>query len=244
MKTVIVTGGSRGIGRETCKLFASNGYSVVVNYNSSEEAAKALSRELGDAPHILCKADVSNSAAVEKMVREAYNKFGKIDVLINNAAIAEQKLFCDITDEDWRKIMGVNLNGAFYGSRAVLPYMISQKSGSIVNVSSIWGLVGGSCEVHYSASKAALIGMTKALAKEVGPSGVRVNAVAPGITETDMMFDLDESERQELIDKTPLGRFASPAEIAKSILFIAESEFITGQVLSPNGGFVIGSESF
>ena len=239
MKTVIVTGGARGIGRATCKLFASRGYNVVVNYNASEEAAEKLSKELKATPHMLYRADITDSAAVEDMVKSAYAKFGSIDVLINNAAIAGQILFGDITDEIWKKMMDVNVNGAFYASRAVLPYMIYQKSGSIVNVSSIWGIVGGSCEVHYSASKAALIGMTKALAKEVGASGIRVNSVAPGITETDMMFGLTEDERQELIDKTPLGCFASPEEIAKSIVYIAESDFTTGQVFSSNGGFVI-----
>ena len=239
MKTAIITGGARGIGRAVSKLFAERGYNVLINYNSSRDLAQSLSEELGDMPHMLYRADITDSSSVNDMIAAAHSRFGSIDVLVNNAGIAGQKLFCDISDDEWKYMLDVNLNGAFYASRAAARYMISQKSGSIVNVSSIWGIVGGSCEVHYSASKAALIGMTKALAKELGTSGIRVNAVAPGITETDMMFDLNDDERQALIDETPLGRFASPEEIAKTIVFIAESEFTTGQILSPNGGFTI-----
>lgn len=239
MKTVIITGGSRGIGRAACKLFSEKRYNVVVNYNASEEMAKGLSAELGSAPHMLYRADITDSKAVDRMIKAAYDRFGGIDVLVNNAGIGDQRMFCDINDEVWDNMLSVNLSGAFYASRAALRYMIAQKSGSIVNVSSIWGITGGSCEVHYSACKAALIGMTKALAKEMGPSGIRVNAVAPGITQTDMMFELDDGETQRLKDETPLGRFASPGEIAEAILFIAESKFTTGQVFSPNGGFVI-----
>lgn len=239
MKTAIITGGAKGIGRAVSKLFAERGYNILINYNSSHEAAMSLSAELKNKPHILYKADITDSSSVNEMITAAYEKFGGVDVLVNNAAIAEQALFCDITDSAWKHMIDVNLNGAFYASRAAAKYMIAQKSGSIVNVSSIWGIAGGSCEVHYSASKAALIGMTKALAKELGPSGIRVNAIAPGITETDMMFDLDKDERKALIDETPLKRFASPQEIAEAIVFLAESEFTTGQVLSPNGGFTI-----
>ncbi|MBQ7718361.1 MAG: 3-oxoacyl-ACP reductase FabG [Clostridia bacterium] len=239
MKTAIITGGARGIGREVSKLFSKRGYNVLINYNASQEAAESLSAELGKTPHIIYKADITDSSAVNKMVDAAHKQFGGVDILVNNAGIAEQSLFCDITDSAWKHMLDVNLNGAFYASRAAAKYMIAQKSGSIVNVSSVWGIVGGSCEVHYSASKAALIGMTKALAKELGPSGIRVNAVAPGITETDMMFELTNEERKTLVDETPLGRFASPAEIAEAIVFLSESEFITGQVLSPNGGFTI-----
>ena len=239
MKTAVITGGARGIGREISLIFAKNGYNVVINYYKSGKMAESLSKELGGSPHMLYGADVSDSKAVNGMIDAAVKRFGSIDVLVNNAAVAAQRLFCDITDEEWKRMLDVNLGGAFYASRAAAKYMIAQKSGSIVNISSIWGIVGGSCEVHYSASKAALIGMTKALAKELGPSGVRVNAVAPGITDTDMMFDLDGEERQELINATPLGRFASPEEIAEAVLFIAESKFTTGQVFSPNGGFTV-----
>ena len=239
MKTAVITGGARGIGRAVSRLFAERGYNVVINYNSSCDLAESLSEELGDMPHMLYCADVTNSGAVNDMIAAAHLRFDSIDVLVNNAGIAGQRLFCDITDDEWQHMLDVNLNGAFFAARAAARYMISQKSGSIVNVASIWGIVGSSCEVHYSASKAALIGMTKALAKELGPSGIRVNAVAPGITDTDMMSDFDGGERQALADKTPLGRFALPEEIAKAIVFMAESEFTTGQVLSPNGGFTV-----
>ena len=239
MKTAIITGASRGIGRACALLLSKNGYNVVVNYNKSEDAAKALSSELGSAPHMLFKADVSCKEEVFKMAKEASGCFGRIDLLVNNAGIAQQKLFSDITEEDLQSIMNTNFTGAFYASQAVLPHMLRNKSGAIINISSMWGIVGGSCEVHYSASKAALLGFTKALAKELGPSGITVNAIAPGIINTDMMFDIDEDEKNELINNTPAGRFGTPEDIAKTVLFLAENNFYTGQVLSPNGGFVI-----
>lgn len=239
MKTAIITGASRGIGRATALLLSKNGYNVVINYNKSEDKAKSLSEEIGSAPHILYKADISSKAAVFEMAEKAAERFGGIDLLVNNAGIAQQKLFSDITEEDLQNMINTNFYGAFYAAQAVLPYMLRKKNGSIINISSMWGIVGGSCEVHYSAAKAALLGFTKALAKELGPSGITVNAIAPGIIDTDMMFNLNKAEKAVLLDETPIGRFGKPDDIAKTVLFLAENKFYTGQVLSPNGGFLI-----
>ena len=239
MKTAIITGASRGIGRACAFLLSKNGYNVLINYNKSEDKAATLSAELKDAPHMLYRADVSRKAEVFDMVKSAAERFGGIDLLVNNAGIAQQKLFSDITEDDLKKMMDINFSGAFFASQAVLPYMLRKKRGAIINISSIWGIAGGSCEVHYSASKAALLGFTKALAKELGPSGITVNAIAPGIIDTDMMFDIGGDEKRALIEETPAGRFGTPEDIAKTVLFLAENDFYTGQVLSPNGGFVI-----
>ena len=239
MKTAIITGASRGIGRACALLLSKKGYNVVVNYNKSKSAALSLSEELGSAPHLLCKADITCKSAVFDMVNTAANRFGGIDLLVNNAGTARQKLFSDITEDELKNMIDTNFSGAFYASQAVLAHMLRKKSGAIINISSMWGIAGASMEVHYSASKAALLGFTKALAKELGPSGITVNAIAPGIIETDMMFDLDNDERSALIDQTPLGKFGTPEDIAKTVLFLAENSFYTGQVLSPNGGFVI-----
>ena len=238
MKTVLVTGGARGIGKAICRKFAAEGYRVLVNYNASEDAAKNLKEELGENCRIY-RADISDFNSVSEMAAEIFKEFNKIDVLVNNAGIAKQKLFCDIMPDEWRKIFAVNVDGAYNCCKCFLPSMISEKSGSIINISSIWGQVGASMEVHYSATKAALIGFTKALAKEVAPSNITVNCVAPGIIETDMMFDLDKEEREALIEETPLGRFGSGEDVARSVFFLAEDTFTTGQVLSPNGGFVV-----
>ncbi len=239
MKTVLVTGGARGIGKAISKKFADEGWRVLINYNTSEKAAKELEEEIGKDRCKAYKADISSYEEVKKMVSDILQEFGKVDVLINNAGIAGQKLFCDITPDDWKKMFSVNVDGVYNVTSLILPSMINEKSGSVINISSIWGMVGASCEVHYSASKAAIIGFTKALAKEVAPSNITVNCIAPGIVETDMMFGLDDEERQSLIDETPLGKFGSGDDIARSAYFLANDSFITGQVLSPNGGFVI-----
>ena len=187
------------------------------------------------------RADVADAASVNDMIRAVINKFGKIDVLVNNAGIAEQRLFTDITSEAWDRMISVNLTGVFNCIKAVLPGMISRKSGKIVNVSSIWGITGASCEVHYSAAKAAVIGLTKALAKEVGPSNIQVNCVAPGVIDTEMNASLTEADRMAITEETPLGRIGTAEEVASAILYLASPKagFITGQVLSPNGGVVI-----
>jgi len=242
-KTVLITGASHGIGRETALIFAAQGYNVAVNYYRSEQEARELLICLDNmgCASLPVRADVSDKAAVTAMQEKVTRRFGAVDVLVNNAGIAQTKLFTDITAEDWHRMFAVHVDGIFNCLQAFLPQMISQKNGKIINVSSIWGLVGASCEVHYSAAKAAVIGLTKALAKEVGPSHVQVNCVAPGVIDTAMNTDLDEATRRELEEKTPLRIIGSTRDIAETILFLAsdKADFITGQVISPNGGFVI-----
>ena len=243
MKTVLITGASRGIGRETALIFSRLGYNVIINYNKSKEKAydlkKIITDEYGEA--FALKADVSKKAEVDDMMDEIKNRFGGVDVLINNAAVAEQKMFCDITEYDWDRIFDINVKGCYNCIQAILPHMVHEKWGRIINISSIWGITGASCEVHYSASKAAVIGLTKALAKELGPSGITVNCVAPGVIDTDMNSALTEDIIKELKEETPLGKIGSPSDIAEMIAFLAgeKAGFITGQVISPNGGFLI-----
>ena len=238
VKTVFVTGGSRGIGAETVHAFANNGYNVAFTYFSSEENAKYLEKETG-AKAYYC--DVSSSIDVNNVIALVNKDFGGIDILINNAGIDEFSLFTDITDEMWRKMIDTNLSSAFYFSRAVLPSMISKKSGIIINISSMWGEVGASCEVHYSVSKAGLIGLTKALAKEVGPSGIRVNCITPGVIDTDMNKNLSKEDLEQLKTDTPLGKIGKTSDIANVILFLCDdaSSFITGQILGVTGGYII-----
>jgi len=241
MKTVIVTGGSRGIGAAIVKELAKENYNVVLNYNNSEEAAKQIKKELEE-QNIkieIFKADVSKREEVIKLVKFTLEKFKNIDVLINNAGIDQIKAFMEITDEDWNNIMQVNLNSVFYCSQEVLENMIHNKNGCIINISSIWGKVGASCEVHYSASKAAIDGLTKALAKEMGPSNIRVNSIAPGIIETEMNKDLNQEELVEIVNQIPLGRIAKPEEIVKSIKWLIEDSYVTGQIISIDGGWGI-----
>ena len=240
IKTVLITGASRGIGKATASAFARKGYSVIINFNRSESEAKALADELTETYGVDCKAikaDVSNPSEVRAMFEEA----GPVDVLINNAGVSSQMLFTDITDDEWRKTIGTNLDGVFCCCRAALPHMIAKKSGVIINISSMWGEVGASCEVHYSASKAGVIGLTKALAKEVAPSGIRVNCISPGVIMTDMMKGFDDETIEELKSETPLGRLGTPEDIANAALFLSsdEASFITGQTLGVNGGIII-----
>ncbi len=233
MKRVLITGASRGIGAACARLFAKSGYDVIINYNNSKEEALRLAREIGAET---IRADVSSSAQVDDMFKAA----GEVNILVNNAGISGFYMLDAMSDDEWNKMIGVNLNGVFYCTRAVLPQMLRRKSGAIVNVSSMWGICGSSCEAAYSASKAGVIGLTKALAKEVGPSGIRVNCVAPGVIDTDMNKKLGGDAIKELCEETPLGRLGSPEEVARAILFLADDDgFITGQVLSPNGGLVI-----
>ncbi len=243
MKTALITGASRGIGRETARLFAGNGYNVLINYNQSKLAAEELSMNLkneGFSADIF-KANVSIRSEVDRMVEHCIDKFGSIDVLINNAGISKISVFGDISEMEWDEVISVNLKGVFNCCQSVLPYMLKNKKGRIINVSSIWGLTGASCEVHYSAAKAGVIGLTKALAKELGPSNIQVNCVAPGIIETDMNLCLNDEESEALKASTPVMRFGTALEVAHSVLFLAseEASFFTGQVLSPNGGFVV-----
>lgn len=238
MKTVLITGGSRGIGTSCAREFTKAGYRVLINYQKSKEKAEELKRELGV---LTFCADVSDKAQVEAMFSEIENLCGGVDILVNNAGISQFKLFSDITEDEWDRMFAVNVKGMFNCTQAAIPYMIHKKSGKVINISSIWGMTGASCEVHYSASKAAVIGFTKALSKELGPSGICVNCVAPGVVETDMCASLSIEDFEALKEETPLGRIATPDDIARSVLFLADSggDFITGQVISPNGGIVI-----
>lgn len=242
-KTVLITGASRGIGKAIAKLFAENNYNVVINYNKSEDEAKELQNYLTNKGYSvrIFKADVSNINEVNSLVNYTIGQFEKIDVLINNAGISKTNLFTDISYEEWNEIMNVNLNGVFYTTKKALQYMLPEMSGKIINISSIWGMVGGSFEVHYSASKAAIIGMTKALAKELGPSNINVNCIAPGVIKTDMLNNVSEDTLDALKEETPLMKLGLPEDIAKCALFLASEggDFLTGQVISPNGGFVI-----
>lgn len=241
MKTVIVTGGSRGIGSAIVKELAKENYNIVLNYNNSEEAAKQIQKELKEKGINIeiFKADVSKREEVKALVQFTLNKFKNIDVLINNAGIAQEKPFTDITDEDWDKMMQVNLNSVFYCTQEVLENMIHSKKGCIINISSIWGITGGSCEVHYSVTKAGIDGITKALAKELAPSNIRVNSIAPGMIATDMTNDYTEEEINEIKAQIPLGRIGAPIDIAKCVKWLIEDDYTTGQVISPNGGWVI-----
>lgn len=240
-KVVIVTGASRGIGRNIAYNLALDGYKVIANYNNSEDAANSLKEELNN-QNIkidIFKADVSKSSDAKALVDFAVNKYGKIDVLINNAGIAEFKLIIDITDEDFDKMMKTNLYSSFYMAREASRYMIKEHSGCIINISSIDGIAGSSCETHYSMAKAGMDGLTKALAKELGPSNIRVNSVAPGAIDTDMNKHLTNEEWQELVDDTPLMKKGKPVDITRCVKWLIEDEFTTGQVISPNGGLVI-----
>lgn len=240
MQTALVTGASRGIGNAIARQLAVDGFRVIVNYYASQKEAEALAAELNARYPGSCtvlRADVSDRGQVEKMFAAA----GKIDVLVNNAGIAQQKLFTDITEREWDRMFDVNVKGIFHCCQCALPYMVHQKRGKIINISSMWGQVGASCEVHYSAAKAAVIGLTKALAKEVGPSGIQVNCVAPGVIRTEMNARLDEDTLSELKEETPLGTIGAAEDIAAAVSFLAgeKSGFITGQVLGVNGGMII-----
>lgn len=244
MKTVLITGASRGIGASCAVNFAKAGYNVVINYNNSEEKAKSLEKIIKDSYKVDCisiKADVSDYEQVCAMFEKAYSYFGNIDVLVNNAGISSYMLFTDTEEYEWDKVISTNLNSVFYCCKCVLPQMIKNHSGVIVNISSMWGQTGASCEVAYSTSKAGVIGLTKALAKEVGPSDIRVNCVAPGVIMTDMMNGFDEKAIEELKDETPLSCLGTPKDVADSVVFLCsdKAKFITGQVLSVNGGILI-----
>lgn len=239
---VLITGGSRGIGAAAVRAFVRQGAHVAFTYHTNQAAADALVEELrpfGTVTAIAC--DAADSAQVARAVREAEAAVGPLTVLVCNAGIAQSKLFTDITDEDWRRMMGVDLDGTFYFSRAVLPGMIRRRYGRILFVSSMWGQTGGSCEVHYSAAKAGMIGLCKALAKEEGPSGITVNCVAPGVIDTDMMACYSDEDKAALAEETPVGRLGTPDEIARTLVFLAgrEAGYITGQVIGQNGGLVI-----
>lgn len=238
-KVVVVTGGSRGIGSEIVKTLANENYKVILNYNNSKEQAEKIQQELlGKGKEIeIIKADVSKKEEAEKLIQFAINKFNKIDVLIDNAGISQEGLFTDITEDEWQKIMNTNLNSVFYCTQQALKYMIPEQQGCIINISSIWGETGASCEVAYSTTKAAINGMTKALAKEVGPSNIRVNAIAPGIIDTDMNKNLTTEELEQIKEEIPLNKIGKAIDIAKCVKWLIEDEYTTGQIISINGGW-------
>lgn len=245
MNSVLVTGGAGGIGSAICAAMAREGYNVAIHFRTrrteAQELAKRLSEEYGVAAAAFY-ADLTREDEVAAMFDELEASFPALDALINNAGIAQQKLFTDITSDEWRQMLASNLDSVFYCSREALKrFMLPRHSGAIVNISSMWGQAGASCEVHYSAAKAGVIGMTKALAKEVGLSGIRVNCIAPGVIMTDMMKGFDEEALAELREETPLGKLGTPAEIAEAAAFLCseKANFITGQILGVNGGFII-----
>lgn len=238
-KTVLITGGSRGIGKTMVYAFSKAGYNVLLNFNKSESIANEIAKEL---PNVLVYgANVGDQQSVQNMINYTIEKFGGIDVLINNAGISCTGLLQDISADEWNNVISTNLTGTYNLCKCVLPEMISKKRGKIINISSIWGITGASCEVAYSASKAGVIGLTKALAKEVGPSNIQVNCIAPGIVMTDMTSEYSMDELNRITDEIPLGRIGSTEDISNVALFLAsdDANYITGQVISPNGGWVI-----
>ena len=240
-KVIIVTGASRGIGKNIAYNLAINGYKVIANYNNSEKEALKLKKQVEDKglEIDLFKANVSKRSEVKNLIDFAIEKYNKIDVLINNAGVAQEVLFTDITDEDFDKMMKVNLYSAFYTTQETVRHMIREHEGCVINISSIYALTGGSCEVHYSMAKAGLDGMTKALARELGPSNIRVNSIAPGAIDTDMNSYLTEEDWKQIIQETPLQKIGYPIDITRCVKWLIEDEFTTGQVISPNGGMVI-----
>lgn len=243
MKTAIVTGGAKGIGAAAVKKLCENGFSVAINYLSSEEKAKALSSDLVSSGYdaFPVKADVADASQVKAMFERVMRRNGRIDVLVNNAGIAKQQLFDTVSDEEWQEMLSCDLTGAFNCCREAVSFMLKAKYGRIINVSSMWGQVGASCEVSYSAAKAGVIGLTKALAKEVGLSGITVNCVSPGAIQTDMMAHFSESDVCALCEEIPLGRLGTPEEVAELIAFLASDKaaYITGQTVGVNGGMVV-----
>ena len=239
MHTAFVTGGSRGIGAAIVRTLAPR-FNVAFTFRSSEREARALEEELaayGGVKAFFC--DVTSPDSVREAERAVRERFGGADMLVNCAGVSSRGLLQDVTDEEWRRLFAVNTDGAFYVTRAFLPYMIEKKRGSIVNVSSVWGVKGGAFEAAYSASKAALVGLTLALAKELAPSGITVNAVAPGAVDTDMMKCYSEAELASLAEDIPLGRMAQPDEVASAVAFLLGHGYVTGQMLTVDGGFTL-----
>ena len=240
-EVVIITGASRGIGREIAKRLAQKGLTVIANYNKSEKEAEELKEELeqNGIKIDIVRADVSTREGTKKLAKFTLEKYGKIDILINNAGISEYKLFTEETDEDWNKIINTNLYSVFAMSQEVIPNMIHNKKGLIINMSSAWGVVGGSLEVIYSVSKAGIDGLTKSLAKELGPSNIRVNSIAPGMIYTNMNSKFSKEELKEIEEEIPLGKIGTPEDVSKCVEWLIEDKYTTGQVISINGGWII-----
>ena len=238
MKRILITGGTRGIGRAMVLLFAKEGYKVAFTYKNSVNEADCLEKSTGA---LAIRADSTSEDDIFAAVARTVDALGGIDILINNAGISSLSMLQDLSLKEWNECIGTNLTAAFLYSREVAPYMIRQHFGRIINITSMWGLVGASCEAHYSAAKAGLIGLTKALAKELGPSGITVNAIAPGVISTDMNSSLGEADMEALIEETPVGRIGRVEDIAKMALYLAseDASFITGEVMNVSGGFVI-----
>ncbi len=239
-KVVLISGGSRGIGEATVRAFCAEGYKTAFLYNNNTEKAKLLENELGK-NCLALKCDVSNKTDCENAVAAVAKQFGTVDILIHNAGIAQQKLFTDITQTDWSQMLNVHLTGAFYLCQCAAPDMIRKKSGKILTISSMWGQVGASCEVHYSAAKAGLIGFTKAIAKELAPSGITANCICPGAIQTDMLKDFSAEDKAMLCEEIPLARIGTATEVADFLVFLSsdKASYFTGQVFGLNGGMVI-----
>ena len=241
-KVILITGAARGIGRDIAETLAKNPDNIIIaNYNKSKKQAKEMQLKLKkeNINIEIIKADVSKRDEVKKMIEEILNKYKKIDVLINNAGISQYKLFNDITDDDWDNIININLKSAFIVSQEVVGNMIQNKSGCIINISSIWGVIGASMEVAYSTSKAGIIGLTKSLAKELGPSNIRVNAIAPGIIDTGMNARFSEDEINSIKEEIPLEKIGKTADVTRCVQWLINDEYTTGQVISINGGWDI-----
>ena len=241
MRTVIVTGAAKGIGKAIAKEFANKGYNVVINYNTSEAAAMELREELTNQGKTveIYKADVSKKEEVKGLIEFTINRFGKIDVLVNNAGISEIIPFADIDEENWEKMIDNNLKSVYLTTKEAIENMLKYKDGHIINISSIWGITGASCEVHYSTAKAGIIGFTKALAQEMGPSNIKINAIAPGIIDTEMNKELSEEELIEIEKEIPLGKMGKAEDVAKAVAFLVESNYITGQIIRIDGGWKV-----
>ncbi len=242
-KIALVTGSSRGIGRAIAAHLARSGWAVCINYIQRRDCAEELAAQLTaeGCRVMVCQADVADKDAVDAMVRRIEANFGPVSLLVNNAGIAGQELFQDVTAQMWRRYFAVNVDGAYHTTQAVLPHMLHEHTGCIINISSIWGLRGSSCESAYSATKHALVGLSRSLAAELAPSGIRVNCVAPGVIRTDMLNMLPDEYLPQLTQETPLGRLGTPEDIAYAVAFLADEKasFITGQVLTADGGFLL-----
>ncbi len=241
MKNIVITGSSRGIGKCLVENFAKDGHNVILNYNKSKKQAEQIKNELAEQgiKIEIFKADVSKREDVKKLIKFALKNMESVDVLINNAGIAKLQMFQDVTEDDWNEIMDTNLKSVYYTIQETIPNMIQRKEGCIINISSMWGIVGASCEAVYSASKAGMDAITKSLAKELGPSNIRVNSIAPGVINTDMNSSIDEKIKEEIKKETPLEKIGEPADIYKCAKWLIEDKFTTGQIISVNGGYVI-----